>query len=174
MALHLLILEHPSLRPHLVAVQSLLDQAVASVRGVIGELRDAPIRSFDLREALDEAVGAVQAAGLSVRLEMEGVPDLPGEVAEPLALVAGEALENVKKHAAAHTVSVRLAARGGAAVLEVADDGCGSPPAARRSSRRRRSFGLWLMSEQVRRLGGRLEVRRRPEGGTLVRAIIPI
>ncbi len=56
-------------------------------------------------------------------------------------------------------------------MLEVLDDGIGISDDQMQGSG---SFGLIGMRERAERLGGRVEVQRRPEGGTEVRASIPI
>jgi signal transduction histidine kinase len=61
--------------------------------------------------------------------------------------------------------------RGGLLELMVLDDGRGiTDPQVGAPD----SFGLIGMSERADREGGKVEVQRRDEGGTLVRAVIPI
>ena len=87
--------------------------------------------------------------------------------------VAQEALQNVRKHAAATKVSVATHdEQAGEWVLEVRDDGRGFDVGAV-AARGRRNFGLQFMRERAELIGARFDVRSRPEGGTVVRLTIP-
>ena len=57
-------------------------------------------------------------------------------------------------------------------VLEVRDDGRGFDVGAV-AARGRRNFGLQFMRERAELIGARLDVRSRPDGGTVVRLTIP-
>lgn len=98
--------------------------------------------------------------------------------------VAIEALTNVRKHAHARSVRVKLeapGARGGRLemsgwTLVVADDGVGFD--ARSSGgdgpvTGRRQFGLAMVRERVEALGGRCDIRSDPTGGTRVTVVVP-
>ena len=61
----------------------------------------------------------------------------------------------------------------GDVVLAVADDGCGFDRTSVAGGGGRFQFGLTVMAERVEALGGRLAVRARDEGGTVVEASIP-
>ena len=82
--------------------------------------------------------------------------------------VAQEALQNVRKHAAASTVVVSTDVADDAWVLEVRDDGRGFDVGAV-AARGRRNFGLQFMRERAELIGARFDVRSRPDGGTVVR-----
>jgi signal transduction histidine kinase len=76
-----------------------------------------------------------------------------------------EALMNVRKHAQASRVRVMIKSEGGAAHIEIADDGRGFdlntlPPA--------QHFGLRIMRERAERLGGTFQVESAPGQGTRV------
>jgi signal transduction histidine kinase len=64
------------------------------------------------------------------------------------------------------------AGAGEAWVLEVRDDGRGVDVGAV-AARGRRNFALEFMSEPAELIGGRFDVRSRPDGGTVVRLAIP-
>jgi two-component system nitrate/nitrite sensor histidine kinase NarX len=86
--------------------------------------------------------------------------------------VAQEALQNVRKHAAATNVKVATRLDDDGWVLEVSDDGKGFDVGAV-AARGRRNFGLQFMRERAELIGARFDVRSRPEGGTVVRLAIP-
>jgi two-component system, NarL family, sensor kinase len=92
---------------------------------------------------------------------------------QPTALIQ-EALNNVVRHAEANTCTVTLAINEGSAlIVEVSDDGRGIPNPQENSSVRT-GVGLTSMRERASELGGSLIVEPLPEGGTLVRAGLPL
>jgi signal transduction histidine kinase len=58
--------------------------------------------------------------------------------------------------------------------LTIADDGVGFDIEAWLASSPTHRFGLHGMRERVARLGGAFQVERRPGGGTLLTAVIPL
>ena len=102
---------------------------------------------------------------------------LATQVADAFWRVVVEALRNVREHAHASRVVLRLYEEGPNVVLEVEDDGRGlSEEALQRAYQGihpKLTFGLMMMQRWLERVGGRLEVKRGREGGTLVRAIVP-
>jgi two-component system nitrate/nitrite sensor histidine kinase NarX len=87
--------------------------------------------------------------------------------------IVQEALQNVRKHAAATSVVVSTVLEDGQWVLEVRDDGRGFDTGAV-AARGRRNFGLQFMRERAELVGAQFEVRSRPEAGTVVRLAIPL
>jgi signal transduction histidine kinase len=90
--------------------------------------------------------------------------------------VAQEALTNVTRHAGATVVELELEEDEGAAELRVRDDGGGfNPSAVTRSSSDVPGGGLGLvgMAERARLVGGELDVRSAPGGGTTITLRVP-
>ncbi len=88
--------------------------------------------------------------------------------------IVQEALSNVRKHARARSVVVRLDQDDSHATLSVEDDGQGLDLAAKTANTRcRRHFGLDIMRERADSLGASLEIEAWPGGGTRVRVDIP-
>jgi signal transduction histidine kinase len=115
-----------------------------------------------------------RAGGLPVDLLVEGEPAaLPAGVDLAAFRIVQEALANASKHAggARAWVVVRYEAR--AVEVEIGDDGRG-PQDAAPASGGSSGHGLMGMRERVALYGGTLDVGRRPEGGFLVRARLPI
>ncbi|MDQ0463327.1 two-component system sensor histidine kinase DesK [Caulobacter ginsengisoli] len=81
-----------------------------------------------------------------------------------LALIMGEAVTNVVRHARAKSCRIHVQAEAGQLVLEVADDG--------RGSARYEGFGTDGMRERAAEIGGALEIRR--ERGTRVILRLPL
>ena len=77
---------------------------------------------------------------------------------------AQEALNNVGRHAGATAVEMELSVNGHGAELRVRDDGAGFDPAQVGGD----GLGLKGMAERARLVGGELDVRSAPGGGTTV------
>jgi PAS domain S-box-containing protein len=84
--------------------------------------------------------------------------------------IGQEALNNVAKHAQAHSVNVLLEQRGENIVLVVEDDGVGFPPSGLGST----MMGLQSMRERAAAVGGTVEIEPTPDGGTTVLTRIPL
>ena len=105
-------------------------------------------------------------------------PGFPDGRLEPTAeaqmfSIIQEALTNVRKHAGAKAVRVRLDARDGIAEAVVEDDGVGFQPAQPGTSTER-SFGLRMMSERAEEVGGTVQVHSVPSQGTRVVIQMPL
>ena len=97
------------------------------------------------------------------------------EIATACFRVAQESLTNIARHARA--TSVRLEVRQQATDLEliVTDNGIGfDVTAARNRAAAGASIGLLGMSERVELMGGNLEIISIRDGGTTVRAMLPL
>ena len=79
-----------------------------------------------------------------------------------------EALHNIARHSQAANAALRIRVEGGELLAEVADDGQGY------RSDGPRGLGIHSMQSRAEQLGGKLEVLRRPEGGTLARLRFPV
>ncbi len=159
-------------------------EAIASARQTLADATERTRRlTFELRPQLLEAAGLAAAirdlaAGLardtgaevSVRTRSRRYP---GEVETLVYRTVREALINVRKHARAKHVVIRIGERRGALHGRVADDGrgfrTGRPPA-----RRALHIGLETARERLRAAGGSLDVTSAPGRGTTVEFHIPL
>jgi signal transduction histidine kinase len=137
--------------------QEAAKDALADVRRSVGKMREGVTRP--LVPELESLVRECRQAGVDAGLEIEGEPR-PLEPQAELALrrAAQEALTNVRRHAKARSVRVRLAYAAESVSLSVSDDGQGSADP-------KKGFGLLGMRERVELLGGNFEVRTSPNAG---------
>jgi signal transduction histidine kinase len=141
---------------------SLVDPPDAEAAGAV----PAPQPSL---ERLDALVDGMRAAGLDVRVDLDGeLGVLPPGIDLSAYRIVQEALTNVLKHSSASATGVQLRRTGTHLELDIVDDGEGSEAAVAGGR------GLIGMRERVQLLGGELAVGPRPEGGFAVRASIPI
>ncbi len=156
-------------------LRELLRRELGDVRAFITQLRPPMLDELGLDGAIAQAAENVQAmAGLTVTTAFVAPTEPLTDGQRTVALrVAQEALQNVRKHAGANWVAVATRVEDGEWVLEVRDDGRGFDIGAV-AARGRRNFGLLFMRERAELIGARLDVRSRPEGGTVVRLAIPM
>lgn len=169
------------------AIHNLADRDAAAVKRMAIELKTQMQESLvDIRRiayglrppALDELglVGALRAhitshnqvQGLQITLEApENPPPLPAAVEVAAYRIALEAMNNVSRHAEAHHCYVRLSLPDDLC-LEILDDGRGLPGAVRTG------VGLISMRERAEELGGRCTAEALPQGGTGIKARLPL
>jgi signal transduction histidine kinase len=112
--------------------------------------------------------GQARKSTVPVSVDAGSVGRYPQDVEAAVYFCALEALQNVTKYAAATAARVSLHATNGTLGFEVEDDGCGFDPAAVSGS------GLTNMRDRLDALGGALEVRSSPGGGTTIVGRIPV
>lgn len=143
---------------------------LAEARSLVAAFGPAGLRDASLGEALVRLTERFSAeADVQVRLvgDRTAGDDLPREAQVVLLRAAQEALANVRKHAAASTVTLELVPSHGEVRLEVVDDGRGLPVGTTEGN------GLRGMRERVREGGGSLDVGAGPAGGTRVAVTLP-
>ncbi|MFI0354668.1 histidine kinase [Actinomadura sp. 9N407] len=158
------------------AVDALLEELRTTMGRTIGDIRELV---YGLRPpALDDlglagaikALGGVVATGdgPAVDVQVEGDLDKLPAAAEVAAYrIVQEALTNVYRHAQAGNAVVRLSLNGDLHVC-VGDDGVGMAADARSG------VGMSSMQERATEIGGSCTVGPGPEGGTVVRARLPV
>lgn len=161
-------------RSELRFLRELLRRELGDVRSFISELRPPRLEDVGLNGSIDDVVEQMRTlTGLPIDASLEAECDALGGGAQTVVLrVVQEALQNVRKHAAASSASVATWIEGRDWVVEVRDDGRGFDPGAV-AAHARRNYGLQFMRERAELIGARLDVRSRPDGGTVVRLAIP-
>ncbi len=158
--------------------RNLLIKAIAQTRSGLTEtrralqsLRASPLEDLGLRLALQTlAEGQAQRAGWQLRLVLsDDLDGLPPDLEQILYRIAGEALNNVIKHADATSVSLSLQWQESALTLQVVDDGVGFNPTRSPADR----FGLTGMRERAALIGGTFTVESTAGGGATVTLTVP-
>ena len=150
-----------------------LDQAIVETRRVLLALRPAMVEDLGLPAAARRSLAEIaEEAGWEVGFtENLGDGRLPETVETAAFRILQEALTNARKHAGAGRVDVSLRREASWLVLAVRDSGGGLSAG---DAVEGRGLGLASMGERARLLGGTCEVRSEPNGGTLVRARLPL
>ncbi|MEV8630466.1 histidine kinase [Streptosporangium sp. NPDC051023] len=150
-------------------LRSGMDAVTSDIRHLVYGLRPPALDDLGLAGAIGEM------AGPGVEVEVNGeLAGLPAAAEVAAYRIVQEALTNVRKHAGAEVVRVRLERvvvdRTGHEHLNVrvSDDGAGL------SANRRSGVGLSSMRERAAELGGTCVITSPPEGGTVVEAVLPL
>ncbi|MET0206389.1 MAG: GAF domain-containing sensor histidine kinase [Thermoleophilaceae bacterium] len=153
-----------------------LREAISSARRVVrARLEDLSIHiPLGGVQAAVEEISARRGAGLPLRVRCEGpAVDVSPETTAVVVRVLTEALANSARHAQPERAEVRLLVEDERLTLEIEDDGVGFRP-AEAGGPGDGHFGLTLMRERARSLGGRLSVRSAPGEGTCVTLEVPV
>jgi two-component system NarL family sensor kinase len=148
-----------------------LRQGVEDVRRTVEGLRPPALDQLGLATVVLEHVAALDGtAGLECTTDVDGDVSAPAAVEVAAYRIVLEATTNVVRHAGAHHCTVRIHRLDDTLVVEVRDDGRGIPDPAGPHP----GVGLSSMRERAEELGGRLLVTRPSDGGTRVRAVLPV
>ncbi len=167
----------PALAEHLKAVRGSVHDAIGDLRQICGALRPPTIDSLGLGSALKSfCYDWSRRTGIRASLTID--PKL-GRLAESTELsifrIVQEGLNNVRKHAEASFVEVRLEfSSPRRLMLSVADDGKGLPQDFDLAELPHQGhYGMLGMTERVALLGGQWRYQNRPEGGALIQVELP-
>jgi len=166
---------HEQVLAAVAAVESRLAAIDAELRQLVHAFDSPLLYDQPFEECVRRLVDEFHVAtGCQARLDIKGSFDLLSS-SQRIALVrilAGS-LANVRKHAGARSVDVRVRSRAGKAELVVRDDGRGFDVERTLSEAAHRGrLGLVAMSERVRLLGGRFDIVSKPGGPTVVRVTL--
>jgi signal transduction histidine kinase len=151
---------------YLAELQETAQEGMRDMRLLIFQLHPPVLEAEGLVAALQTRLAAVEdRADLQTQFRVEGERRLPIAIEADLYWIAQEALNNVRKHAAARHVTVYLRFTATTVRLEVFDDGVGFDLQAVRAEGRRHG-GLRSIAERTERLGGRLTHETGPGEGT--------
>lgn len=165
------------LEKKLVDMRRLTAQAGNELRSAIYTL-SSTVAEMGLMPALDAlARDFTDEHGLPVSLSSIGsVPmNLPLLTQNALHRVVRESLMNIYKHAGADHAAVRLIFEPTEVAAVVQDDGIGVPEQVlERYADDPSHFGLRTVKRQIEELQGQFEIMKGEEGGTVVRATVPV
>jgi two-component system, NarL family, sensor histidine kinase DesK len=146
-------------RAEITEVERVARDALSQVRNAV-----SGIRSTAIAAELQAATALLEAHGVKVKCETERV-QLPHDRETALALSLREATTNIRRHAQATGVTIRLRQDPAQVVMEVVDDG--------RGGRIVPGNGLNGMRERLSSVGGSLTLEPAKDGGTRLYVSVP-
>ncbi len=148
--------------------KQLASEGLGEIRRSVAALRPSPLEDKPLPEAIRTLIETSRDAGLMVTFEQNGAArTLSPEIETVLYRATQEALTNIRKHAHASAVSVRLAYETGAVDLRIRDNGIG-----RQGDED--NVGLNALRERVAALNGAVLAENHLEGGFVLEVTLPI
>ncbi|WP_433607440.1 sensor histidine kinase [Prescottella agglutinans] len=167
----------------LAGVEDAADQALASMRTMVSELRapgPAPLEPApDLAQLLEQSRAEFTAAGASIDVAIDdglGRQYVPDRIASVVHRVVQESLTNVRKHAhGATTVSVVAQvspSRSDWIDVTITDDGVRYRPGP--GNEQERGYGLRGLSELIEGAGGCITAAENPDSGWRVHVELPL
>lgn len=156
-------------------VGALLDRANSAIRSLAAQLAPDVLHELGLSAALDWLGEEIERTfGLKVDIVDDGLPKpLAQEARSILYRAVRELLINVAKHAQTDSASVECECSDGRIVVRVSDGGVGYDAGAAPGGRHR-GLGLISVRERLALIGGTVEMRSEPGGGTVARLTAPL
>lgn len=177
MALKALDRDPPRAAARLQELNGLIDEEIAGLRRMIGDLRPIYLEDLGFVPALETLARQMEERhGLNLHLAIQGEP---ARLAPDLELAAyrivQQALANVATHAQACNAWLEVTFAPEHLTLVIRDDGIGfTPPEQPSDLTRQGHFGLMGMHERALLYGGQLTITSAPGRGTTIVARLPL
>lgn len=164
----------PMLEQRLDDSFALVEETARHVRDVMAELRPPVLDDYGLLAALRwYGANFTQRTGIPVTVSgADSEPRLPQEVEIAIFRIVQEALRNTARHARASEVVLDVEPDGERTKVSIADNGTGFDLEAVLASEERDRWGVLTMQERAAAVGGQLEIKTEPGGGTCVTVVV--
>lgn len=159
-------------------VATRIDRAIDELNDTIGDIRSY---IMELRPARFSGEVAESLAGIAHEFRVNSLinttidvtqtlPPITAEAGSAIFHIAKEALNNIRKHARATSVDIRMRAADGIVRLDIVDNGRGFDASETHAEQHN---GLRNMASRARAAGGTLNIESSPRTGTRIRVEIP-
>ena len=168
----------PGTQERIQHLSRLLKNSIQSIRGLAYNLQPPELEQLGLITAISRFCDEQSTRyGASIDLFTAGVRELTltFDIQINLYRLVQEALTNVRKHASATRVTIRLTASHPMLILYIEDNGKGFSVKKRLAEAiMEKRMGVRSMEERVSLLGGTMKLTSAPEEGTRIRIEVPI
>jgi len=160
----------------LAAMESTIDKSLKELRRVVTGLRPPALDELGLNHALRQSLEDLKGDGIVCQFTEVGTPvRLPSSVEIAVYRLVQEALTNVRKHANANKVNLRLQFQADRLLVEVHDNGSGFDLSQTLGSAVSVGHvGLLGMKQRVETLGGDIKIKTRKGTGTTISLSLPL
>ena len=156
---------------HIGEARMLARQGLNEARHSVQNLQPLQLQQLPLVDTLRREVKAF-ADGTGVKASFDTLGEaltLPSDIETSLLRICQEALTNVKKHAMANSVEVKLIWKDDCTRLSISDNGIAFNPRLHQKT----TYGLTSMEQRAHLLGGDLVIRSNKGRGTSVEVCFP-
>jgi two-component system sensor histidine kinase DegS len=157
-------------------IENIASDAYKSLQRYARDLRPSILDQMGLVAALNwlaEELG--KELGIKTSVKSDHLPQLPSEVELAMFRIAQEALNNIRKHAQASSVNIRVQLISTNLKMSITDNGKGlSISRLTGDLIKEGKLGVLGMEERARLIGGNLQIKSAPGKGTTVIARAPI
>jgi signal transduction histidine kinase len=165
----LIVKDPPRAAESIVKAEEMARESLAEVRRSVAALRASPVDTTTLSDAIGKLIQNLHDDGIATTFTTEGKSQLlPIQAKTTLYRAAQEGLTNVRKHANASAVEVKLAYKPKKVTLTITDNGTGQ------RGQKGNGFGLLGLRERATLLGGSLEAGNDPGGGFRLHFAVPL
>jgi signal transduction histidine kinase len=160
----------------LADMEDTLSRSVKELRRVVVGLRPPALDELGLAHALRQSLDDLKADRIYCKFSLVGKPvRLPETTEIAVYRIVQEALTNIRKHAQASRVNLRLKFKDDGLSVEVRDNGKGFVPGQTLSSDRSvGQIGLLGMRQRAEMLGGEFSIKTHERVGTTIILNLPI
>jgi PAS domain S-box-containing protein len=170
--------QQPDLQERVNRLSDVLQRSIAAVRDMAYDLRPPGLDQLGLVKTLYlYCEDFSKSNSLEIDFAAAGVDELNLEYETEINIyrLIQEALNNIKRHAAARWVTIRLVASSPDIVIRIKDNGKGFNVNDRRKrALKDKRMGLQSMVERVRLLAGKISIQSKPNKGTTIFIEIPL
>jgi signal transduction histidine kinase len=163
-------------RGELATMESIIDKSLKELRRVLTGLRPPALDELGLSHALRQSLEDLKTDGMDCRFNEVGTPvRLPSSMEIAVYRVVQETLTNIRKHANATKVNLRLQFQPDKLLVEVRDNGRGFDLSQTLDSAISVGhMGLLGMKQRVETLGGDIRIKTSEGAGTALILSFPI
>jgi PAS domain S-box-containing protein len=166
------------IRQKITRLSDILQRSIASVRDMAYDLRPPGLDQLGLVKTLYlYCEDFSQTSRIDIDFAAAGMDalDLTYEIEINIYRLIQEALNNIKRHAGAKRVTIRLVASSPDLVIRIKDNGKGFDVKTRRKQAlKEKRMGLQSMVERVRLLDGKINIQSKSNQGTYIYIGIPL
>jgi PAS domain S-box-containing protein len=170
--------QSPETSKKVARLSDILQRSIAAVRDMAYDLRPPGLDQLGLVKTLYlYCEDFSKSATAEVDFAAAGVNELNLEYETEINIyrLIQEALNNIKRHAGASRVTIRVVASSPDIVIRIKDNGKGFDVNDRRKrALKEKRMGLQSMVERVRLLQGKINIQSRPDKGTYIFIAIPL
>ena len=164
------------LKQELDTARQATQRSIRELRRTIANLRPLPLEEMGLIAAIRQSMDSLTEDGITCHIEVnEDLPDISVAEETTIYRIVQEIVTNIRRHAGASEVTVRMRYYNGSYIVEVSDNGQGFSPEKVANNRMSPAhMGIIGMKERAELLNGYLTIESGPGKGTTIRFSFPV